>query len=69
MVAFGKTDSVQRQSLNRWLGQDGEFLAKRLSGFGLNGQDTVVIDVPAGDSVFLSQAMSVADVVLVLVQP
>lgn len=69
LVAFGKTDSVQRQSLNRWLGQDGEFLAKRLSGLGLNGQDTVVIDVPAGDSVFLSQAMSVADVVLVLVQP
>ena len=69
LVSFGETDPVQLQSLNRWLGQDAEFLGKRLAGLGLNGQDTVVIDVPAGNTVYLSQAMSVADVVLVVVQP
>ncbi|MFL1548530.1 cellulose biosynthesis protein BcsQ [Pseudomonas sp. D47] len=69
VVAFGETDPVQQQSLNRWLGQDLEFLRKRLAGLGLNGQDTVVIDVPAGNSVYLSQALSVADAVLVVVQP
>ncbi len=69
LVAFGETDLVQQQSLTRWLGQDLEFLGKRLAGLGLNGQDTVVIDVPAGNTVYLNQAMSVADVVLVVVKP
>ncbi len=69
LVSFGETDAVQQQSLNRWLGQDLEFLGKRLAGLGLNGQDTVVIDVPAGNTVYLGQAMSVADAVLVVVQP
>jgi len=68
VVAFGETDPVQQQSLNRWLGQDLEFLTKRLGGMKLSGRDTVIIDVPAGNSVYLSQAMSVADVVLVVVQ-
>ncbi|WLH85155.1 cellulose biosynthesis protein BcsQ [Pseudomonas sp. FP2338] len=69
LVTFGETDAVQQQSLNRWLGQDQAFLAKRLAGLGLSRRDTVVIDVPAGNTVYLSQAMSVADVVLVVVQP
>jgi cellulose synthase operon protein YhjQ len=68
VVAFGETDAVQQQSLNRWLGQDLEFLTKRLGGMKLSGRDTVIIDVPAGNSAYLSQAMSVADVVLVVVQ-
>lgn len=68
LVAFGGTDHAQQQSLNRWLGQDAEWLGKRLAGLKLNGQDTVVIDVPAGNTVYLSQAMSVADAVLVVVQ-
>lgn len=69
LVAFGSTDHTQQQSLNRWLGQDAEWLSKRLDSLKLNGQDTVIIDVPAGNSVYLSQALSVADVVLVVVQP
>lgn len=69
LVAFGETDLVQQQSLARWLGQDLEFLGKRLAGLGLNGQDTVIIDVPAGNTVYLHQAMSMADVVLVVVKP
>lgn len=69
LVAFGATDHEQQHSLNRWLGQDSEWLSKRLSGLRLSGQDTVIIDVPAGNSVYLSQALSVADAVLVVVQP
>ncbi|MGY2040959.1 cellulose biosynthesis protein BcsQ [Pseudomonas pergaminensis] len=69
LVTFGSTDHEQRKSLNRWLGQDAEWLGKRLGGLQLNGQDTVVIDVPAGNTPYLSQAMSVADAVLVVVQP
>lgn len=68
LVAFGSTDHEQQQSLNRWLGQDSEWLSKRLAGLKLNGQDTVIIDVPAGNTVYLGQAMSVADAVLVVVQ-
>jgi len=69
LVAFGSTDHEQQQSLNRWLGQDSEWLGKRLAELKLNGQDTVIIDVPAGNTVYLGQAMSVADAVLVVVQP
>ncbi|KAF1024297.1 MAG: Cellulose biosynthesis protein BcsQ [Pseudomonas sp.] len=69
MVAFGDTDSEQQKSLTRWLGQDTEWLGKRLAGLHLNGQDTLVIDVPAGDSVYLRQALALADVALVAVQP
>lgn len=68
LVAFGGTDHEQQQSLNRWLGQDSEWLSKRLAGLKLNDQDTVIIDVPAGNTVYLRQAMSVADAVLVVVQ-
>lgn len=67
MVAFGETDSEQQKSLHRWLGQDAEWLAKRVDGLHLNGQDTLVIDVPAGDSVYLRQAIAMADLVLVAV--
>ena len=56
-------------SLNRWLGQDSEWLGQRLADLKLNGQDTVIIDVPAGNTVYLGQTMSVADAVLVVVQP
>lgn len=68
LVAFGATDALQLQSLNRWLVQDAEFLSKRLAGLNLNGQDTLIIDVPAGHTPFLRQAMSVADAVLVVMQ-
>ncbi|WP_424085988.1 cellulose biosynthesis protein BcsQ [Pseudomonas sp.] len=69
LVAFGATDHEQQQSLNRWLGEDAQWLGKRLASLKLNGQDSVIIDVPAGNTVYLSQAMSVADAVLVVVQP
>ncbi|MDY7063889.1 hypothetical protein PsexTeo8_02900 [Pseudomonas extremaustralis] len=69
LVAFGGTDNEQQQRLNRWLGEDAEWLSKRLNSLELSAKDTVIIDVPAGNTVYLSQAMSVADVVLVVVQP
>lgn len=69
LVAFGATDSEQQQSLTRWLGQDLDWLGKRLVDLQLNGQDTLVIDVPAGDNVYLRQALALADMALVAVQP
>lgn len=69
LVTFGSTSHEQQQSLNRWLGQESDWLSKRLVDLKLNGQDTVVIDVPAGNTAYLNQAMSVADTVLVVVQP
>ena len=69
LVTFGSTDHEQQNSLNLWLGQDTQWLSERLASLKLNGQDTVIIDVPAGNTVYLSQAMSVAGTVLVVVQP
>ncbi|NWC94676.1 MULTISPECIES: cellulose biosynthesis protein BcsQ [unclassified Pseudomonas] len=68
LVAFGETNNEQQQNLNRWLGEEAQWLPKHLAGLHLNGQDTLVIDVPAGNTVYLHQAMAMADVVLVAVQ-
>lgn len=68
LVAFGETNNDQQKNLNRWLGEDAQWLPRHLAGLQLNGQDTLVIDVPAGNTVYLHQAMALADVVLVAVQ-
>lgn len=68
LVAFGETNNDQQQNLNRWLGEEAQWLPKYLAGLRLNGQDTLVIDVPAGNTVYLHQAMALADLVLVAVQ-
>lgn len=68
LVAFGETNNEQQQNLNRWLGEEARWLPKHLAGLRLNGQDTLVIDVPAGNTVYLHQAMALADLVLVAVQ-
>ena len=39
-----------------------------MSALGLGEQDTVIIDTPAGNNVYLHQALNVADVVLVIAQ-
>lgn len=68
VMAFGETDMTQQDDLQRWLKQEPGWLAKRLWALGLGEQDMVIIDTPAGNNVYLHQALSVADVVLVIAQ-
>ncbi|NVZ67909.1 cellulose biosynthesis protein BcsQ [Pseudomonas costantinii] len=68
VITFGDTDVQQQESLERWLKHEPIWLARRLSSLGLSEQHTVIIDTPAGNNAYFHQALSVADVVLVIVQ-
>jgi cellulose synthase operon protein YhjQ len=68
VIAFGETDIRQQEDLQRWLKQEPDWLAQHLSALGLSEQHTVIIDTPAGNNVYLHQALNVADVVLVIAQ-
>ena len=66
VVLFGETDMQQQEDLQRWLKQDPEWLAQHLSHLGLSEQDTVIIDTPAGNNIYLHQALHVAHTVVVV---
>ncbi|WP_455823847.1 cellulose biosynthesis protein BcsQ [Pseudomonas graminis] len=68
LIAFGDTDTHQQENLQRWLQQEPDWLAQRLSALNLSTRHTVIIDTPAGNNVYFHQALSVADVVLVIAQ-
>ena len=69
VIPFGHTDIKQKDNLQRWLTREPEWLAQHLSTLGLDERAIMLIDTPAGNNVYLHQALSVADSVLVVVQP
>jgi cellulose synthase operon protein YhjQ len=69
VIPFGDTDTQQKENLQRWLTREPKWLAQRLSVLGLSEGHTVIVDTPAGNNVYLHQALSVADIVLVVAQP
>ncbi|PHN17981.1 cellulose biosynthesis protein BcsQ [Pseudomonas sp. ICMP 460] len=69
VLTFGDIDLQQQENLERWLKREPTWLAQRLASMGLSERQTVIIDTPAGNNVYFHQALSVADVVLVVVQP
>ncbi|AKS06910.1 cellulose biosynthesis protein BcsQ [Pseudomonas trivialis] len=68
VITFGDIDLPQQENLERWLKHEPRWLAQHLASLGLSARQTVIIDTPAGNNVFFHQALSVADVVLVIVQ-
>ena len=68
VVTFGDIDVSQQENLERWLKHEPHWLAQRLGSLALSARHTVIIDTPAGNNVYFHQALSVADVVLVIVQ-
>lgn len=68
VITFGEIDIPQQESLERWLKHEPRWLAQRLASLGLSARHTVIIDTPSGNNVYFHQALSVADVVLVIVQ-
>ncbi len=69
VIPFGETDTRQKDNLQRWLTREPRWLLQRLSTLGLDPRQLMIIDTPAGNNVYLHQALSVADVVVVVVQP
>lgn len=68
VITFGEVDIPQQESLERWLKHEPRWLAQHLASLDLSARHTVIIDTPAGNNVYFHQALSVADVVLVIVQ-
>lgn len=68
VITFGETDTAQQENLERWLKHEPMWLAQRLASLELSARHTVIIDTPAGNNVYAHQALSVADVVLIVVQ-
>ncbi|MFL1491254.1 cellulose biosynthesis protein BcsQ [Pseudomonas antarctica] len=68
VITFGDIDIQQQENLERWLKHEPTWLAQRLASLGLSERQTVIIDTPAGNNVYFHQALTVADMVLVIVQ-
>jgi cellulose synthase operon protein YhjQ len=69
VITFGDINIQQQENLERWLKHEPDWLAQRLASLGLSERQTVIIDTPAGNNVYFHQALNVADVVLLIVQP
>lgn len=69
VMPFGDIDTQQQENLQRWMTREPNWLAQQLSALGLSERQTVIIDTPAGNNVYLHQALNLADHVLVVVQP
>jgi len=63
-LAYGVVGEPQRRNLEQHLENDRLWLARQLAHLALDEQDTLVIDTPPGASVYLAQALEIADVVL-----
>ncbi|WP_248798982.1 cellulose biosynthesis protein BcsQ [Pseudomonas sp. MWU13-2105] len=63
-LAYGVVGEARRRSLEQQLANDRLWLSRHLAQLALDEQDTVVIDTPPGPSVYLDQALEIADVVL-----
>ena len=68
VITFGGTSTRQQENLQRWLSHEPDWLERRLAGLDLCARHTLLIDTPAGNNVYFQQALSVADVVLVVTQ-
>ncbi|WP_191486073.1 cellulose biosynthesis protein BcsQ [Pseudomonas sp. FEN] len=63
-LAYGVAGEPLRRALEQRLENDHLWLARQLARLALDEQDTVVIDTPPGATVYLAQALEIADVVL-----
>ena len=66
MLPYGTVDEQQRRSFEQQLESDPLWLAQQLSDLQLADGAIVVIDTPPGPSLYLQQALSVANVALVV---
>ena len=63
-LAYGVVGEPLRRGLEQRLENDRLWLTRHLARLALSEQDTLVIDTPPGPSVYLAQALEIADVVL-----
>ncbi len=66
VLPYGNADEDQRREFETQLTQDPQWLANKLKNLQLTDGTVVVIDTPTGPSVYLQQALAVANTALVL---
>lgn len=68
-LPFGRFNEEDRESFEQSLRNNPNLLADSLNGIALPENSFVVIDTPTGPSVYLKQALSVANAVVVVLHP
>jgi cellulose synthase operon protein YhjQ len=69
LLPYGTPEEAERQAFEQMLQANPRWLSQRLLELQLSAADILIIDTPSGSSVYLQQALSVADLVLILTQP
>lgn len=69
ILPYGSVDEAQRRAFERQLEDEPDWLARRLSEMQLAEGSVVVLDTPPGPSVYLQQALAVANLALVVSLP
>jgi len=67
LLPYGSVTEDERRALERYLENDRYWLARQLATMDLSENDVVVLDTPPGRTAYLTQALMVADQVLVVV--
>lgn len=66
LLPFGQVNEDDRQTLERQMQDDPHWLARHLRALDLGPSTVVLMDTPPGPSAYLRQALSCADIVLVV---
>ncbi|KAB0493610.1 cellulose biosynthesis protein BcsQ [Pseudomonas vancouverensis] len=66
LLPYGALSEDERRTLERYLDNDRYWLARQLASMELGENDVVIIDTPPGRTLYLDQALMVADQVLVV---
>ncbi|MBT2338475.1 MULTISPECIES: cellulose biosynthesis protein BcsQ [Pseudomonas] len=69
VLPFGSISEPERRGLERFLEDDAHWLARQLVRMDLAPDDVVIIDTPPGRTLYLEQALDVADQVIVVITP
>ncbi|MFW0758676.1 cellulose biosynthesis protein BcsQ [Pseudomonas sp. H11T01] len=66
LLPYGSLTEDERRTLERYLDNDRYWLARQLARMELSENDVVIFDTPPGRTVYMDQALSVADQVVVI---
>jgi cellulose synthase operon protein YhjQ len=66
VLPYGQVNENDRETLEQQMREQPDWLAKHLQALGLGASGVVLLDTPPGPSVYLRQALSCADLVLVV---
>lgn len=69
MLPYGAYSEGERHALERDVENDGQWLKRKLAAMNLKNGDVVILDTPAGSTLYLEQALSAADEVIVVITP